>query len=79
MDHVRATSYIYFNPTRVKIMTEELKRPKAGATKPAPGEEGQDAAAAEPAGKQVETVGRGPKAFFPKLKKTMSKPRLPVN
>ena len=51
MDHVRATPAIYFNPARVKIMAEELKRPKGGATKPAPGEGDQDGAAAKPAGK----------------------------
>ena len=51
MDHVRATPSIYFNPTRVKIMAEELKSPKAEATKPAPGEGAQDGAADKPARK----------------------------
>ena len=51
VDHVRDTPTIYFNPACVKIMAEELKRPKAGATKPAPGEGAQDGAAAKPAGK----------------------------
>ena len=52
MDHVRANrGTIYFNHRRVKIMAEELKKPKAGATKPAPGEGAQDGAAAKAAGK----------------------------
>ena len=45
MDHVMATSTIYFNPRRVKIMAEDLKKPKAGAAKPAQGGGAQDGAA----------------------------------
>ena len=37
MDHMRDTPTIYFNPQRVKIMAEELKKPKSGAAKPPPG------------------------------------------
>ena len=37
MDHVMVTPTLYFNPRRVKIMAEELKKPKVGAAKPAPG------------------------------------------
>ena len=51
MDHVQATLTIYFNPARVKVMAEELTRPKGGATKPVSGEGAQDGAAAKPAGK----------------------------
>ena len=51
MDLVMATSTIYFNPLRVKIMAEELKKPKAGAAKPAPGRGAQDGAADKGAGK----------------------------
>ena len=52
MDHVRANhGTIFFNHRRVKIMAEELKKTKAGATKPAPGAGAQDGAAAKAAGK----------------------------